>query len=112
MTCTFINKMKCLGATDIDLGILSTGVDANAILKKAILNKQKDIVYIEIDIWGITKVIEINLALSKRTLNDYSRPLKWDSSIHEEFCMVQLSYYDNYTLIADKNMNIQIIEGV
>ncbi len=111
MACAFINKMKCIGATDVDLGILYAGVDANAIIKRTVLNKQKDKVYIEVAIWDITKVIEINLAKSTRTLNNYSRPLKWDSRIYEEFCVISINYFGNYTLITDKNMNMQIMEG-
>lgn len=115
MSCAFINKMKCLGATDIDLEMMANKEDTSAVVKSAILNRQGDKAYAEMNIRGTTKIVEIYLVNNEKVSNDTSRTLLWYSRTCEEFCILSIKYFGKqfkwYTILADKDMNIGVIEG-
>lgn len=116
MSCAFINKMKCLGATNIDLELLDTEEDTSAVIKSAILNKQRDKVYAEMSIRGTTKIVEIYLGYNEEVSSNNSSTLQWYSGTCEEFCIISMKYFGKqfkwYTILVDKDMNMKVIEGV
>lgn len=115
MSCALINKMKCLGATNIDLELLDTEEDNSAVIKNAILNKQRDKVYVEMSIRGTTKVVEIYLGYNEEVSRNNSSTLRWYSGTCEEFCILSMKYFGKqfkwYTILVDKDMNMKVIEG-
>ena len=115
MSCAFINKMKCLGATNIDLEILVNKEDTSAVVKSAILNRQGDKAYVEMSIMGTTKIVEIYLGSNEEVSSNNSSTLKWYSGTCEEFCIISIKYLGKqfkwYTILADKDMNMKVIDG-